>query len=149
MKVILRDDIVNIGKQGEVKEVAPGFARNFLLPKKLVMEATSQNLKVWERERIKLEKIREEKINEAKELAVKLEAEEFSIKVNLGENGKIFGSVTTANIVQELANKGFKISKKDILLADNIKDIGNYEIPLRLHPEVHTKIKDSIISKKA
>jgi large subunit ribosomal protein L9 len=148
MKVILRSDIINIGRQGDIKEVAAGFARNFLLPKKLVMEATDHNLKIWEREKSKLEKLREETITSLKELAEKLEAVQYSIKVKIGENGKIFGSVTTATIAKALAQQGFDISKKDILLADNIKEVGEYEISLRLHPEVHAKIKVSIISEK-
>jgi len=148
MKVILRSDIINVGRQGEIKEIAAGFARNFLLPKSLVMEATAQNLKIWERERVKLEKQREEIIETAKALVEKLESEKFSIKVKIGENGKIFGSITTASIAKAISLQGFEISKKDILLADNIKDVGEYEIPLRLHPEVHAKIKISIISEK-
>ncbi|MDR0486234.1 MAG: 50S ribosomal protein L9 [Elusimicrobiota bacterium] len=144
MKVILRADIVNIGRQGDIKDIAPGFARNFLLPKKLVMEASPQNLKVWEREKSKLEAQREEIISKAQETAAKLEAEEFAIAVKIGENGKIFGSVTTAIIAKELAAKGYEISKKDILLADNIKEVGIYEIAVRIHPQVHSKIKVNI-----
>ena len=91
MKVILRSDIINVGRQGEVKEVSPGFARNYLVPQRLATEATSQNLKIWERERAKLEKQREEIINVAKEVASKMEAAEFVAKTKIGENGKIFG----------------------------------------------------------
>ena len=148
MKVILRSDITNVGRQGEIKEVSPGFARNYLVPQNLAMEANAQNLKIWERERVKLEKQREKIINDAKELAVKLEAAEFSVKVKLGDNGKIFGSVTTANIAKIVAEQGFEVSKRDILLSDSIKEIGNYEINIRLHPEVTAKIKLAVISEK-
>jgi large subunit ribosomal protein L9 len=149
MKVILRSDIINIGRQGDVKEVAPGFARNFLVPKNLVMPATPQNLKIWEREKVKLEKVRQEAIDVAKELAIKIEENEFApVKVNVGENGKIFGSVTTAIIAKAFSAAGFEISKKDILLSDNIKEIGSYEISVRLHPEVIAKAKFSIVSDK-
>jgi large subunit ribosomal protein L9 len=148
MKVILRSDITNIGRQGEIKEVSAGFARNYLVPKSLAMEANAQNLKIWERERVKLEKQREEIINNAKDLAGKLEAAEFSVKVKLGDNGKIFGSVTTANIAKIIENQGFQVSKRDILLADSIKEAGSYEISIRLHPEVAAKIKLSVVSEK-
>jgi len=148
MKVILRSDITNVGRQGEVKEVSAGFARNFLVPQGLVMEATPQNLKIWEREKTKLEKQREEIIAAAKETAEKLNADEFATKVKIGENGKIFGSITTANIAKILAEKGYEVNKKDILLSDNIKEVGNYEIGIRLHPEVVAKVKLSVVSEK-
>lgn len=148
MKVILRSDITNIGRQGEIKDVSAGFARNYLVPKKLAMEATPQNLKIWERERVKLEKQREEIIAAAKELASNLEAAEFSTKVKVGENGKVFGSVTNANIAKIIEDSGFEVNKRDILLSDSIKELGNYEISVRLHPEVTAKIKISVISEK-
>jgi large subunit ribosomal protein L9 len=148
MRVILRSDITNVGHQGEVKEVSPGFARNYLVPQNLAMEATSQNLKVWERERVKLEKQREEVINVAKEVASKMEAAEFVAKTKIGENGKIFGSITASNISKIFQEKGFEINKRDILLSENIKELGNCEINVRLHPEVVVKIKLSVINEK-
>lgn len=148
MKVILRSDITNVGRQGEIKEVSAGFARNYLVPKKLAMEATPQNLKIWERERVRLEKEREEIINAAKELASKIEAAEIIAKVKVGENNKVFGSVTSANISAILAEQGFEVNKRDILLSDSIKELGNYEINVRLHPEVVANIKLSVVSEK-
>ncbi len=148
MKVILRSDITNVGRQGEIKEVSAGFARNYLVPKKLAMEATPQNLKIWERERVKLEKQREEIISAAKEMASKLEAAEFSVKVKVGENNKVFGSVTNSNIAKILEESGFAVNKRDILLSDSLKELGNYDINIRLHPEVTAKIKLSVISEK-
>ena len=148
MKVILRSDITNVGRQGEIKEVSAGFARNYLVPKKLAMEATPQNLKIWERERVKLEKQREEIISAAKEMASKLEAAEFSVKVKVGENNKVFGSVTNSNIDKILEESGFAVNKRDILLSDSLKELGNYDINIRLHPEVTAKIKLSVISEK-
>ena len=148
MKVILRSDITNVGRQGEIKEVSAGFARNYLVPKKLAMEATPQNLKIWERERVKLEKQREEIISAAKEMASKLEAAEFSVKVKVGENNKVFGSFTNSNIAKILEESGFAVNKRDILLSDSLKELGNYDINIRLHPEVTAKIKLSVISEK-
>ena len=148
MKVILRSDIINVGQQGEIKEVAAGFARNYLIPKKLVMPANAQNMRIWERERVRLEKIREETIIAARELAAKLEACEVSIKVNIGENGKIFGSVTPAGISKAFEENGFDINKRDILLSDNIKETGAYEVSVRLHPQVLAKVKVAVTGGK-
>ena len=107
---------------GRDKEVSAGFARNYLVPKKLAMEATPQNLKIWERERVKLEKQREEIISAAKEMASKLEAAEFSVKVKVSENNKVFGSVTNSNIAKILEESGFAVNKRDILLSDSLKN---------------------------
>jgi large subunit ribosomal protein L9 len=148
MKVILKSDITNVGRQGDVKEVLPGFARNYLVPKNLAMEATPANLKVWEREKIKLAKQREEVIEEAKAVASKMEEVQFSVKVKVGENGKVFGSITPANLSKIFEEKGFEVNKRDILLSGNIKEIGNYEVNVRLHPEVVVKVKLALISEK-
>jgi large subunit ribosomal protein L9 len=148
MKIILRSDIPNIGRQGDVKKVSPGFARNYLVPQNLAMEATSANLKIWERQRVKLEKQREEIISAAKEIASKMEAVEFTVKVKTGENGKIFGSVTTLNLLKIFGEKGFEVNKRDILLSDNIKEVGNYEVNVRLHPEVVVRVKLAVIGEK-
>lgn len=148
MKVILRSDITNVGKQGEIKDVAAGFARNFLLPKKLGMEANSQNLKIWEREKSRLEKEREEIINNAKVVAEKIEKTEFSITVKVGENGKIFGSITTTHLAKLFAEQGFVINKHDILLPASIKEVGKQSINIRLHPEVIAKTEVMIVEEK-
>ncbi|MDR1087001.1 MAG: 50S ribosomal protein L9 [Endomicrobium sp.] len=148
MKVILRSDITNVGRQGEVKEVSPGFARNYLVPQNLAMEATPASLKVCEREKVKLEKQREEIIAAAKEIASKIEESEFIVKVKIGENGKIFGSITPSNLSKIFEEKGFEINKRDILLSENIKKLGNYEVNARLHPEVVVKAKLAVISEK-
>ncbi len=148
MKVILRTDITNVGRQGEIKDVAAGFARNYLLPKKLVMEANAQNMKIWEREKTRLEKEREEIINNAKALAEKIEKAEFSITVKIGENGKIFGSITTAHLAKLFAEQDFIINKHDILLPAPIREVGKFAINIRLHPEVVAKVNVDIIEEK-
>jgi large subunit ribosomal protein L9 len=140
MKVILKFDIINVGQQGEIKEVSSGFARNYLIPKNLVMKSNVQNIKIWEKEKIKFEKQREEIIDSAKKIAIKIEASKFIAKVKVGENGKIFGSISNTNIVDICKNAGFKIKKRDVLLSRNIKEIGNHVINVRLHPEIIAKI---------
>lgn len=148
MKVILRSDITNVGRQGEIKEVSAGFARNYLVPQNLAMEATARNMKIWERERVKLEKQRKEIINRAKETAAKMESAEFGVKVKVGENGKVFGSVTSSAIAKLFEERGFEVNKRDILLSDGIKELGEYTVSIRLHPEVIAKIKLSVSSEK-
>lgn len=148
MKVILRSDITNVGRQGEIKEVACGFVRNYLVPKNLVMEATDQNLKIWQKEKVKLAKQREEIINNAKQIASKMENVEFKIQTKIGENGKVFGSITAANLSKLFADQGFDVNKRAILLSENIKELGNYEIGVRLHPEVVVKIKLVVLGEK-
>ncbi|MDR3330656.1 MAG: 50S ribosomal protein L9 [Endomicrobium sp.] len=146
MKVILMFDIANVGRQGDVKEISAGFARNYLVPRKLAMEATIKNLKAWAREKVRFEKKRREIIDIAKEIALKMEAFKFAVKVKIGENGKIFGSITAINLSRIFKEKGFEINKHDILLPENIKELGDYEINVRLHPEVAAKIKLSVTS---
>jgi large subunit ribosomal protein L9 len=146
MKVILKSDIINVGRQGEVREVSAGFARNYLIPQSLVMEATTQNLKMWEKEKTKLEKLREKIVNVARKNASEMEAIEFSVKVKMGKNGKIFGSITTASLVRVFNDGGFEVNKHDILLSDDIKELGNYEVNIRFHPEVVRKIRFSVVS---
>lgn len=148
MKVILRTDITNIGRQGEIKEVSAGYARNYLLPHKMVMEATDNNLKLWNKEKVKLEKQREKMIQDYKNISEKIEKESFVIPVKVGESGKLFGSVTTVNIAHILEEKGFSIPKHDILLTEHIKELGSFNIGIRLHPEVIATAKIAIIEEK-
>jgi large subunit ribosomal protein L9 len=149
MKVILRADITNVGRQGEVKEVAPGFARNYLLPRNLVMEATDANMKLWSREKVKLEKQREQIIKAEQEIAGKIEKTSFTIQVKIGESGKLFGSVTNATIAKLLEDNGFKVDKHSILLSEAIKEVGVYTVDIRLHPEVIAKLKLWVVEEKS
>lgn len=148
MKVILRADITNVGRQGDIKEVSAGFARNYLLPRQMVMEATPQNLKLWEKQKGNLAKLREKVIKEAQEFAAKIEAVSFTITVKTGDAGKLFGSVTTATVAKLLADSGFAIEKHGILLAEPIKELGVYTVDIRLHPEVIAKAKIWVVEEK-
>lgn len=149
MKVILRSDITNVGRQGDVCDVAPGFARNYLIPRSLAMEATPQNLKLWEREKVKLEKVRDTIIDAAKALAEKLEKLTLTITVKVGDAGKLFGSVSNAMISNIIKENGIEIEKHSVLLSEPIKELGVYPVDVRLHPEVIAKIKISIVEQKS
>ena len=113
------------------------------------MEATPQNLKIWEREKVKLEKQREEIIAAAKEVAEKLSKATFATKVKVGENGKIFGSITTATLSKIFAEQGFSINKHDILLPAPVKEVCKLSVNVRLHPEVIAKVEVDISEEKS
>src|SRR3989339_410573 len=148
MKVILRADITSLGQLGDIKEVAEGYARNYLIPRSLVLEATPGNMKLWEREKEKYEKHKEEKKKAARELAEKLEKISLTVPVKVGEGGKVFGSVTNAHIARGLEENGFKVEKHDILLSEPIKEIGAFTVEIRLHPEVNGALKIWVVEEK-
>lgn len=140
MKIILIENVENIGRRGEIKEVANGLARNHLLPKKMAVEATPGNVKVWEQ---KLKSIKEKDakiLEDARELAESLSSVSLQIPVKAGEEGKIFGSVTSQHITDRLNELGYEISKKDVQLEDPIKTLGSHTVDIRLHPEVRVNI---------
>lgn len=142
MKVILLEDIKAMGKKGQVIEVKEGYARNYLLPKKLAVEANQGNMKELDRQKqIKSQKA-EKELQEAKKLAEKINAVTLTLKVKSGENGKLFGAVTSKDIAEKLAkNNKISLDKRKIDLAENIKSIGNYEIKVKLHPQVTAELK--------
>src|SRR5919109_1088594 len=141
MKVIFTSDVESVGKIGEIREVKDGFARNYLLPKKIAVEATPENIKTWERRRQILKKKEESLKAEAESLAAKLREVSCTIPVKVGEEDRLFGSVTSQNISDALKEKGFEISRKDIELDSPIKTLGTYEVLIKLHSDVTTNIK--------
>jgi len=148
MKVLLLDNIENIGKRGEVKEVKNGLARNFLLPKKLALRATEHNIRTWE-SRLNSLKLKDAKIVEdAQAIADTLNAVAVSIAVKAGEEDKLFGSVTTQHIADSLKEKGFEIDRKTILLSEPIKTLGSFDVPIKLHPEVTAQIKVDVVKEE-
>ncbi|MEI7904507.1 MAG: 50S ribosomal protein L9 [Candidatus Firestonebacteria bacterium] len=141
MKVILREDIKNIGKCGDVKNVADGYARNFLLKKNLVLEATPANLEKIEAEKKKYAaKMAKVKV-EFEALAVKISALEVSFTRKVGEEGKMFGSVTSEEIAEAVKAKGFEVDKRKVELVEPIKTLGSHEVTIKLHHEVSAKVK--------
>ncbi len=148
MKVILLADVKGKGKAGDVIKVSDGFARNMLFPKGLAKEATSGNLKQLERQ--KAEKAAEEaaKKEEATKLAAEIEKVTVKIETKAGENGKLFGSITSADIAAACKEQfGFDIDKKKINLGSPIKQSGSSEISVKLYPEISAKLKVEVIAK--
>ncbi len=140
MKVILLADVKSLGKKGEIKEVADGYGRNFLIAKKLAQEATSANLNSVEHER-KLQADREAKaLAEAKELANTLKDTKVTVLAKCGEGGRLFGSITTADIATALADQGFKVDKRKIEINENIKALGEYKATIKLHTKVQAAV---------
>ena len=148
MKVILTTDVDSVGYMGEIKEVKRGLARNYLLPKKFAIEATPGNIKIWDQKVKIVEKHQIKRKEDAESLSMSLSNLTCNIKVKVGEEGKLFGSVTTQNISDELATKGFKISKKDIVLESPIKEVGSYDVAIKTHSDVKAFVKVEVVNEE-
>lgn len=145
MEVILEKTIPKLGLIGEIVKVADGYARNFLLPRKLAVKASRHNIETVEK-RIKMIRIRElQEKDEAQKLAERLEGSSVNIEVKASEDGKLFGSVSEREIADALHEKGFEIDKKCIALDDHIKFLGVYNVQLKLHALVQSEIKVWVI----
>jgi large subunit ribosomal protein L9 len=141
MEVILREHVENLGQRGDVVKVASGYARNYLLPRKLALTVTDGNRKQIERER-KVADMREaEERQGAEAVAARLAGVEIVIARRVGGTDALYGSVTSADIAESLAAKGFEIERRRIQLADPIKQLGEFQVPVRLHREVTANVK--------
>lgn len=145
MEVILRHAVENLGKPGDVVKVKNGYARNYLLPHNLAYEATPGNLKRIQQERARLEAAESQRRDAASEVATKLEQVSLTFSARVGEEGKLFGSVTAADIAQQLDQQGFHIEKRQIDLHEPIKSLGVYRVPVRLHADVKPEIRVWVI----
>lgn len=141
MQIILQEDVEKLGNRGQVVEVAEGYARNFLLPRKLALEASAGNLKRLEKMRAVFAKKEATEKEAAQKLAELLAGVSIELHRRAGESDQLFGSVTSSDISESLAAQGFNIDKRKVALAEPIKVIGEYEIPLKLHREVTASVK--------
>lgn len=142
MKIILLEDVKSLGKKGEIVNVSDGYARNFVLPKKLGIEATSKNLNDLKLQKANEEKVAKQILDEAKELATKVEAGKIEVKIKVGEGGRTFGSVSTKEIAIAVKEQmGYDIDKKKIQLKDAIKTLGTHVVPVKLHQKVTAELK--------
>jgi len=146
MEVILREHVDNLGRRGEIVKVADGYARNYLLPRKLALLATDGNKKQIEREKVKYEakELEEKKVAEA--VSERLATVEVEIARKVGETEALYGSVTTGDIVQALAAKGFDLDKRKLVLQEPIKKLGEFSVPVKLHRDVTTQLKVRVIA---
>ena len=136
MEVILRQHVDNLGERGQIVKVADGFARNYLLPRKLALPATEGNKRHVERERKIMETREAEEKGQAEAIAARLAAIDISIARRVGETDQLYGSVTASDIADFLKGKGFEIDRRKLVLADPIKTIGQHNVPLKLHRNV-------------
>ena len=141
MKLILKEDVDNLGDMGNVVEVKNGYGRNYLIPRDLAVEANTKNIKQMEHQQMLLQsKIKKAKL-EGQDLAAKISAISISIDVKSGEEGKLFGSVTSKDIAEAITAQGVEIDKRKINLQDPIKRLGEYEIPVRVRQDVNATVK--------
>jgi len=141
MEVILKEDVANLGHRGDVVKVADGYGRNFLLPRKLALQATLANKAVIEQMKAAAARRSATEKAQAEELVTRLEPVSLAFTRKSGENGQLFGSVTSADIAGELATKGFDIDRRKIQLNEPLKALGNYDVAIRLHRDVTARIK--------
>ena len=141
MEVILREHVDNLGRRGEIVKVADGYARNYLLPRKLALLATDGNKKQIERERVKFDAKEAEEQKVAEAVAERMAGVEVVIARKVGETEALYGSVTSADIAEALAAKGFELDRRKLQLPEPIKKLGEYDVPLKLHRDVTTKVK--------
>jgi len=148
MDVILREDVEKLGTRGQLIKVANGYARNFLLPKRLAVAATESNKKIVEQER-QAHLRKEAKVEaEAGDLAKLMAAVVVTIKQKAGENGQLFGSVTSKDIAESLETQGYNIERRKIALDEPIKSLGEFKVPLRLHREVTVEIAVNVVKEE-
>ena len=145
MEIILRQAVENLGKPGDVVKVKSGYARNYLLPHGLAYEATPGNLKRIQQERDRLEAAENERRTAAQGIAEKIEQVSLTFSARVGDEGKLFGSVTASDIAAQLEAQGFSIEKRQIDLHEPIKALGVYRVPVRLHADVKPEVRVWVI----
>ena len=149
MEVILRQHVENLGERGQIVKVANGYARNYLLPRKLALPATEGNKKHVERERKIVETREAEEKGQAEAIAARLSTVDITIPRRVGETEQLYGSVTAADITEYLKAKGFEVDRRKLLLADPIKTIGSHTVPLKLHREVTVPLTVKVVKEGA
>jgi large subunit ribosomal protein L9 len=146
MEVILREHVDNLGRRGEVVKVADGYARNYLLPRKLALLATEGNKKQIERERVKFDAREAEEQKVAQAMADRIANVEVEVARKVGETDVLYGSVTSSDIADALAKKGFEVDRRKLVLQEPIKKLGEVTIPVKLHREVTANVKVRVIA---
>ncbi|MDE7429426.1 MAG: 50S ribosomal protein L9 [Lachnospiraceae bacterium] len=146
MKVILLEDVKTLGKKGDIVDVSDGYARNFVLPKKLGVEANAKNRNDLKLQKANADKVAQEQLEAAQELAKTLETKEVTLTIKSGEGGRTFGSISSKEIAQAAKEQcGLELDKKKIQLPEAIKALGAYEVGVKLHPKVMGKLRVKVI----
>ena len=146
MEIVLLEDVKALGKKGELVKVNDGYARNFILPKKLGVEATAKNLNDLKLKKANEAKVAAEQLAEARALAAELEKDSVTLSIKAGEGGRAFGSVSTKEIAKALSDqRKLEVDKKKMVLAEPIKSLGTFEVPVRLHREVSATLRVKVV----
>ncbi len=145
MKVILKENIDTLGHIGDIVKVAPGYARNYLIPKGLAIEATLKNAKALDHVKRQMEYKKNKLLEQVKALAARIEAISLTLAHQAGEEGKLFGAVTNMELAEQLNAQGIEIDRKKIVLAEPIKHLGEFTATIKLHPEVIANLKVNIV----
>lgn len=146
MDIILLEEVENLGKIGDLVKVADGYARNFLIPKKFALQATKRNIKGVEHKKRIAEAKRRSDMKNAEAIAEKLESLKITIPAKVGEEDKLFGSVTRRNIAEAILREGVEIERKNILLEEPIKTAGIFDVDVKVHQETHAKIRIWVVA---
>ncbi len=145
MKVILKEDVEKLGEMGDVVEVSDGYARNYLLPAGLAVEATKEQIQELKELENKKEKKEQEKRKEAQNISKELDQKKYKFPVKAGEKGRLFGSVTSQDIADKLSKDGFEIDKRNIEMEDNIKSLGIHKIPVKIFQDINAEIQIEVV----
>ena len=148
MQVILMKEMENLGDVGDVVDVKPGYARNYLVPRGFAIRATKSNLARIEEEREHLIAAAEREIEKATELASEIEGQSLNFPVRAGEEGKLFGSVSSSDIADALAERGIEVDRRTVQLAEPIKQLGTYKVPIRLSAEVQPEVTVWVVAEE-
>jgi large subunit ribosomal protein L9 len=148
MEVILREHVDNLGRRGEVVKVAEGYARNFLLPRKLALPVTEANKRQIERERAKLDAKEAAEKQDAEALAQRMAALDLSVARRVGENETLYGSVTAADVAELLHKTGLEIDKRKVHLAEPLKQLGQFTVPVKIHRDVTAQVKVRVVKEE-
>ncbi|HEY6874465.1 MAG TPA: 50S ribosomal protein L9 [Geobacteraceae bacterium] len=144
MKVILKENMDNLGHIGDIVKVAPGYARNYLLPRGFALEATTRNAKALEHAKRQMEYKKNKVLEGAKQFAARIEGITLVLPHQAGEEGKLFGSVTNMELAEQLKAQGIEVDRKKIALAEPIKQLGEYTVAIKVHPEVTASLKVNV-----
>ncbi|MFQ5691080.1 MAG: 50S ribosomal protein L9 [Gemmatimonadota bacterium] len=148
VEIILRTAVENLGEAGDVVDVKPGYARNYLIPRGFALPASAGNRKRLAQELQRGRRSRERQKEQAEQLAQELQGRTLTFEVLIGGEGRLFGSVTSADIAEALAGEGVEVDRHSIQLSQPIKELGVYDVPIRLHPEVKPEIRVSVVAKE-
>ncbi|HCB92502.1 MAG TPA: 50S ribosomal protein L9 [Selenomonas sp.] len=145
MKVILQQDVKNLGKKGDVVEVSDGYGRNFLLPRKAAVQANAENLNVAQAKAGSAARKKQQASDEAKLMAAQLEKVSVTIPIKIGEGGKLFGSVTGKDVSEALKKSGIDIDKRKITIQGDVTGVGVYDAVIKVHPEITSRIQINVV----